>query len=189
MGVVAAGVRVAPPPEVTRSSRQLLTMARENPSWGYTRLRGALENLGFDLGRSTIRRILTEHDIGPAPLRGKTMPWKSFLKAHWGPSPQRTSSAWRCSRAGASYATSFCSSSTSRPDAFTSPAHADIEATDIAVIFEQLAAVRLGDPQRTARLRHRYLALVLESLHARSRAPLPGPAPAWEEINGRWRGP
>jgi hypothetical protein len=40
--------------------KQLLTMARENPSWGYTRLRGALENLGFDLGRSTIQRILTE---------------------------------------------------------------------------------------------------------------------------------
>ena len=59
-------------------------MARENPSWGYTRLRGALENLGFDLGRSTIQRILTEHGIEPAPLRGKTMPWKTFLKAHWG---------------------------------------------------------------------------------------------------------
>jgi putative transposase len=59
-------------------------MARENPSWGYTRLRGALENLGFDLGRPTIQRILTEHGIEPAPLRGKTMPWKTFLKAHWG---------------------------------------------------------------------------------------------------------
>jgi AcrR family transcriptional regulator len=65
----------------------------------------------------------------------------------------------------------------------------DIEATDIAVIFEQLAAVRLGDPRRTAQLRHRYLALVLDSLGARSTAPLPGPAPAWEEINGRWRVP
>jgi transposase InsO family protein len=64
--------------------QMLLTMAHENPSWGYTRLRGALENLGFDLGRSTIRRILTERGIEPAPLRGKTMPWKTFLKAHWG---------------------------------------------------------------------------------------------------------
>jgi putative transposase len=63
---------------------QLLTMARENPSWGYTRLRGALMNLGCDLGRSTIQRILNEHGIEPAPLRGKTMPWKTFLKAHWG---------------------------------------------------------------------------------------------------------
>jgi len=66
---------------------------------------------------------------------------------------------------------------------------ADIEATDIAVIFEQLAAVRLGDPQRTAQLRHRYLALVLDSLRARATAPLPGPAPTWEEINDRWRVP
>jgi transposase InsO family protein len=62
----------------------LLTMARDNPSWGYTRLRGALNNLGFDLGRSTIQRVLAEHGIEPAPLRGKTMPWKTFLKAHWG---------------------------------------------------------------------------------------------------------
>ena len=58
-------------------------MARENPSWGYTRLRGALQNLGFNLGRSTIQRILKEDRIEPAPLRGKTMPWKTFLAAHW----------------------------------------------------------------------------------------------------------
>jgi transposase InsO family protein len=64
--------------------QQLLTMARENPSWGYTRLRGALENLGFEHGRSTIQRILTERGIEPAPLRARTMPWKTFLKAHWG---------------------------------------------------------------------------------------------------------
>ncbi len=59
-------------------------MARENPSWGYTRLHGALNNLGLDIGRSTIQRILKEHGIEPAPLRGKTMPWKTFLRAHWG---------------------------------------------------------------------------------------------------------
>ncbi len=64
--------------------RQLLTMARENPSCGYTRLRGALKNLGLDLDRSTIARLLKERGIEPAPLRGKTMPWKTFLKAHWG---------------------------------------------------------------------------------------------------------
>ncbi len=64
--------------------QQLLTMARENPSWGYTRLRGALKNLGLDLGRSTIARILKEQGIEPAPLRGKTMSWKTFLRAHWG---------------------------------------------------------------------------------------------------------
>ena len=59
-------------------------MARENPTWGYTRIRGALHNLGHDLGRSTIKRILDEHGIEPAPERGKRTPWASFLKAHWG---------------------------------------------------------------------------------------------------------
>jgi hypothetical protein len=72
------------PPARDDRVRQLLLMARENPSWGYTRLRGALENLGLGLGRSTIQRILKQHGIEPAPLRGKTMPWKTFLKAHWG---------------------------------------------------------------------------------------------------------
>ena len=61
----------------------LLRMARGNPSWGYTRLRGALKNLGLDLGRSTIQRILREHGIEPAPVRGKRLTWRTFLKAHW----------------------------------------------------------------------------------------------------------
>jgi transposase InsO family protein len=59
-------------------------MARENPTWGYTRIRGALHNLGHDLGRSTIKRILENHGIEPAPERGRRTPWASFLKAHWG---------------------------------------------------------------------------------------------------------
>ena len=63
---------------------QLLAMARANPSWGYTRLRGALDNLGLHLARSTIARILAEYGIEPAPRRGKILPWKTFLKAHWG---------------------------------------------------------------------------------------------------------
>jgi transposase len=59
----------------------VVAMARDNPSWGYTRLRGALENVGLTLGRSTIQRILKAHGIEPAPTRGKTMPWTTFLKA------------------------------------------------------------------------------------------------------------
>jgi hypothetical protein len=33
-------------------------MATGNPSWGYTRLQGALENLGHRVARSTIAAIL-----------------------------------------------------------------------------------------------------------------------------------
>jgi transposase InsO family protein len=35
------------------------------------------------IGRSTIRRILKEEGIEPAPERGNKTQWKTFLKAHW----------------------------------------------------------------------------------------------------------
>ena len=61
----------------------VLTMARENPTWGYTRIRGALFDLGHEVGRNTIKRILAEHGVDPAPERGKRTSWSTFLKAHW----------------------------------------------------------------------------------------------------------
>jgi hypothetical protein len=58
-------------------------MARQNRRWGYTRIRGALWNLGHDVGRTTIGNILNEHGIEPAPEHRKTMTWAEFLRAHW----------------------------------------------------------------------------------------------------------
>jgi len=62
----------------------VLRMAKENPSWGYTRIRGALHNLGHDVGRNTIKRILLEAGVDPAPERSKRTSWNAFLRAHWG---------------------------------------------------------------------------------------------------------
>ena len=64
--------------------RLVLRMARDNPRWGYTRIRGALRNLGHEMGRNTIKRILLENGIHPAPVRRKGMSWETFLKSHWG---------------------------------------------------------------------------------------------------------
>ena len=50
----------------------------------YTRIRGALHNLGHAVGRATIKRILREQGLEPAPSRSKRMPWKTYLKAHLG---------------------------------------------------------------------------------------------------------
>jgi transposase InsO family protein len=58
-------------------------MAREN-TWGYTRIKGALKNLGHEIGRNTIKRILQENGIDPAPEREKRMSWATFIKAHLG---------------------------------------------------------------------------------------------------------
>jgi len=72
-------------PRVDDTIRTLvLRMATENVRWGYTRLVGALKNLGYTVGRSTVKRILGEHGINPAPERGKRTPWKTFIKAHLG---------------------------------------------------------------------------------------------------------
>jgi len=61
----------------------VVRMATENRSWGYTRIQGAMANLGHRLGRGTIRSILKAHGIEPAPARGRSMPWAVFLKVHW----------------------------------------------------------------------------------------------------------
>ena len=63
--------------------RQLVVrMATENPTWGYTRIQGALKNVGHRVGRSTIRRILKAAGLPPVPQRPTS--WQTFLKAHWG---------------------------------------------------------------------------------------------------------
>ena len=65
----------------------VVTIAMENPRWGYTRIRGALANLGHDVARNTVKRILQDHGIEPAPERSRRTPWKTFLQV---------CSRWRC---------------------------------------------------------------------------------------------
>ncbi len=61
----------------------VVRMATDNPTWGYTRIRGGLKSLGHDVARNTIKAILKGHGIEPAPERGTKTPWKTFLAAHW----------------------------------------------------------------------------------------------------------
>jgi putative transposase len=61
----------------------VVRMATENPTWGYTRIRGGLKRLGHDVARNTIKAILKDHGIAPVPERGTKTPWKTFLAAHW----------------------------------------------------------------------------------------------------------
>jgi transposase InsO family protein len=61
----------------------ILRMALENPTWGYTRIRGALANLGHQVGRGTIANVLRENGIDPSFERDRHTRWSTFLKAHW----------------------------------------------------------------------------------------------------------
>jgi len=71
-------------PQVMSEIRKLiLDMARHNRSWGYTRIQGALKNLGHSVSRGTIANILKQHGIDSAPERLRKTSWREFLAAHW----------------------------------------------------------------------------------------------------------
>jgi putative transposase len=57
-------------------------MARENRSWGYDRIVGALANLGYTLSDQTVGNILKRHGLPPAPERKKTVTWREFVRVH-----------------------------------------------------------------------------------------------------------
>jgi putative transposase len=75
---------VGRPKSAAEVERLVVMMAQANPGWGYTRIRGALYNLAHAIGRNTIKRILLDHGLEPAPERGKKTSWEAFLKSHWG---------------------------------------------------------------------------------------------------------
>jgi AcrR family transcriptional regulator len=64
----------------------------------------------------------------------------------------------------------------------------DVVANDLALILEQVTAIRpgiFGDEVRTAELRQRYLALILDGLRSRT-AELSGAPPTTQELKRRW---
>jgi transposase InsO family protein len=58
----------------------ILRLGRENPRWGYQRIRGELLKLGIRVSATTVRTILLRHGLDPAPRRaGPT--WTEFLRS------------------------------------------------------------------------------------------------------------
>jgi transposase InsO family protein len=77
MGLSASGGR---PPVNGKLAALIEQMARENPSWGYKRIQGELLGLGIRVGASTVRRVLRQLQIPPAPQRGRST-WRQFLRS------------------------------------------------------------------------------------------------------------
>jgi putative transposase len=61
----------------------VIRLATDNPSWGYTRIQGALAHLDYRVGRGTIANILRQHGIEPSPERQTRTTWQAFLRTHW----------------------------------------------------------------------------------------------------------
>jgi hypothetical protein len=62
-----------------------------------------------------------------------------------------------------------------------------VTADDVGLLLEMCAAVRVPDAERTAELRRRYLALLIDGLAGSG--PLPGPPPGPGEFDHRWSSP
>ncbi len=71
-------------PRVAVCIRRLVQrMAKENRTWGYARIQGALANLNYTICKTTIKRILKDHGIEPAPERSRKTTWNEFIQNHW----------------------------------------------------------------------------------------------------------
>jgi hypothetical protein len=88
----------------------VVRMARENRSWGYDRIVGAVANLGYRISDQTVGNILKRHDIPPAPERMKTLTWREFIRMHMavlGATECFSSAVWSWLRPLASFVLSF----------------------------------------------------------------------------------
>ena len=68
------------PPTIRSIACLAVSLAKENPLWGYRRIHGELTKLGVTVAPSTVWQILHAAGIDPAPRRtGPT--WRQFLHA------------------------------------------------------------------------------------------------------------
>ena len=67
-------------PPVEASLRTLiLRLAHENPHWGYRRIVGELKGVGIAVSATSVRKVLLEAGMRPAPERGSSS-WRAFLQ-------------------------------------------------------------------------------------------------------------
>jgi putative transposase len=82
---LVAGAWTYPPrgtgrPPLDQELQQLIVrLARENPRWGYQRIKGELLRLGIPVSATAIRTTLRRHGLDPTP-RPTTTTWRAFLR-------------------------------------------------------------------------------------------------------------
>jgi putative transposase len=68
-------------PPLESSLRALIVrLSHENPHWGYRRIVGELKSLGIAVSATSVRKVLLERGLRPAPERSHSS-WRAFLRA------------------------------------------------------------------------------------------------------------
>jgi putative transposase len=68
-------------PPLESSLRTLIRrLGHENPHWGYRRIVGELKGLGISVSATSVRKVLLEEGLQPAPQR-RNSSWRPFLRA------------------------------------------------------------------------------------------------------------
>jgi putative transposase len=68
-------------PPLESSLRGLIRrLGQENPHWGYRRIVGELKGLGISVSATSVRKVLLEEGLQPAPQRSHSS-WRAFLRA------------------------------------------------------------------------------------------------------------
>ncbi len=72
--------RAAGRPKTNREVRPLVIRLAQENDWGYDKIKGELQKLGYTLDRTTVKNILRQAGILPAPERRRSLNWRTFVK-------------------------------------------------------------------------------------------------------------
>jgi putative transposase len=72
--------RVGRPPIDPALAALICRMGRENPRWGYMRIKGECRKLGIAVAATTVKKVLRAAGLEPAPRRDGPS-WSEFLRA------------------------------------------------------------------------------------------------------------
>ncbi|MBP7053528.1 MAG: helix-turn-helix domain-containing protein [Phycisphaerae bacterium] len=61
----------------------VIRFKKENPHWGYTRIRDYIVHLRYTICETTMKNILVENGYDPEPDLTRRTTWKEFIERHW----------------------------------------------------------------------------------------------------------